>query len=759
MVSSYVRKDRQPLRWGWAAAFVALLLLLAIPASGAASEPSAAASPLVAASAPSHTVTDGQTISTSAPRHSTLTDSLTYGESTTGQRSYTIHITVSVALPGVALQVTTYPIAQWGLPDQLPGGADSLPPLSLWTWNVSDDGHMVTSGWTATTWDQRLSGDSAWTNQTIWVRGSTAPHPKVTVTPSEGDGTFAPGVGFVLNTPGVAGQIPTNDSTFTTMASALDPSIVRFSTTMAGVDESWDVFGNQPKFNFAEFDRLASFSKEVGGSILLTLPAGSWGDGNLLPTGMPLNLSISVPGPDGAIGYFPNNAAWVAYVEGIVNHTMGLGEHIAYWSIGNEFPDASAALVTAYTNLFNLAAKTIHSKLPHALVGSDAMTNTTYERYFATHAEGVGFLSFHYYPSVGLCVKDGVYCPPQGAPLGSTDEGIFSHAAYSYLGTIYAPKTAQQIWYDETGAHLPILNTETSLNGAGGTVTDAATGTDPRTQTLFGASWLISLLIDSAHQNVSELSYFALSSGWGIPNTLTSPYGGWGFGLTAEAPGDTNTLYAPYLALRMWAAAIPAHAAGREATSSEPSVVHVYSALDGSSLSVVIENRVNVPVTVSVHVAGGKYTLSSATVLDGSSYDMVYEPSEHRTVLKSDSTRAADPKKDGNVILGGYGVAVAKYTLTKAGPQVPTAKKPADHGRAPSGAATSAASNRAHPSPVGTGAPFVGAGPHVTPFAALFASSWSVRESVLLPPAVQAQRAPRSFGTNERSLGRTSPIG
>ncbi len=609
-------------------------------------------------------ITDGQTISTSAPTHSTLRDWVSYGSSAGGQRSYTIHLVATVALPSVPVKVTTYPIAQWGLPERLPGGADSLPPLQLWGWNVSDRGQNVTSNWTTTLWDQQLSGETTWTNQTIWICGSTSPKVTVTVIPSQKDGTFAPGVGFVMNAPGVPGSIPKNDSAFPSVAAALHPQVVRFSAVGAGVDQAWNRQTNQPRYNFSYFDSLANFTHSVGARILLNFPAGTWGDGNLLPAGMPLNTSISVPGPNGS-GFFPSNAAWEAYIQGIVNHTMATGEHVSYWSIGNEFPTDSAALVAAFTNLFNLAEKTIHQELPHALVGSDVMTNVTYEPYFATHARDVGFLSFHYYPSVGMCVVNGIYCPPKGAPFGATDEGLFSHSAYQYLGSMHAPDVGQEVWYEETGKWLPILNAETNLGSVGGSVGTLSIGTDPRTQTLFGASWVTSLLIDSAEANVSDVTYFALSSGWGIPQTLTSPYGGWGYGLTSEAPNDTNTLYAPYFALELWGESIPAHAAGLWANSSAPSVVHTYAALQGTNLSVVLENRVNLPVTIALDVAGGKYTLASVTMLDPASYRMVYEAKIDRTVLESDGVRILSSPNPSSLVLGGYGVAVAKYVLIK----------------------------------------------------------------------------------------------
>jgi hypothetical protein len=721
-----------PRRW-WALAIVVLLVALVLPSvspdagAWAANSAPGISSPLSATTtAPTLSITDGQTLKITSPHHSKLTDSITYGESTSGQRSYTIHLNTTYGLPSVPLTVDTFPVFQWGLPDQLPGGDDSLPPLDLWYWNVSDLGHNVSSEWTASSWDQRLSGPTTWTNQTIWIRGSTDPEAIVSFNPSKGDGTWATGGGFVMNTPGVGGAIPTNDSTFTSTAAALHPSVVRFSTTTAETDLVWNVQTNQPIYNFTLLDRLANFTYETGGAIVLSLPAGSWGDGNLLPTGMPENLSVPVQGP-GAIGYFPSNGAWVAYVEGIVNHTMGRDEHISYWSIGNEVPLSSPSVVAAYTNIFNIAAATIHAKLPHALVGSDAMTNLTYEPYFAHHAVGVGFLSFHLYPSVGLCVRDGAYCPPRGAPRGATDAGLFSHSSYQFMGKVFQPVSAQDLWYNDTGHWIPVLNTETNLNGWGSSYHTRAIGTDPRIQTLFGASWLTSLLIDSSFQNVSSIAYFSLSSGWGIPNTVTAPYGGWGFGMTREDSQLGNVLYAPYLALELWGQSIPYRAPGVLDVSSEPSVVQTYAAKQGNNLSVVLESRVNVPINVQLDLDGSGYQLSSVTTLEQSSYDEVYEPQEHETVLDSDGLSGMESPKSSSLTLTGYAVAVAKYTATSEAPAAsggvgvagPTNSAPEPLG----GAGSAGASRLTVPSPEVRSA--------IVSHAAVLTPPWSVAASAV----------------------------
>lgn len=206
-------------------------LLLLLPGSlrdpsGLLGEPT----PLQPATASEASISDGQTVTVSSPVSSFLNDSVSYGSGTGGHRWYWVNLTVSVALLNVSVALTTFPITQWGLPQQLPGGADSLPSLAFWNWTVLRAGANDTSQWTATSWDQRLNRATNWTNQSYEIIGTSEPRVTVLIDPALTGGTTTPGTGFVVNTPGLGGGIPTNDSSFLPTAAALDPTFVRFST-------------------------------------------------------------------------------------------------------------------------------------------------------------------------------------------------------------------------------------------------------------------------------------------------------------------------------------------------------------------------------------------------------------------------------------------------------------------------------------------------------------------------------------------------
>jgi hypothetical protein len=609
---------------------------------------------------PSALIQDDTTITSTSPGPSVLRDTVGADTSAAGVREYTITLTASVALPHLYVEVQTSPILQWSLPAQLPGGRDNLPPLQMWGWGVTDAGQNVTPQWSATPANETLDGVTSWTNQTIRVSGWSSPAVLVEVNSTAPDGTTTPGAGFVLNTPGVTGGIPANQSDLEAVASALHPGIVRFSTVLADTSLTWKTSTDQPQYNFTTFDRDVAFADGVGASVVLSLPAGSWGDGNVLPTGMPLNTSLAIPSPVGA-GYFPQLSAWQEFVEGIVNHTVAAQETIEYWSIGNEVTDSNASVVAAYTQVFNAAATVIHEQLPAALVGSDAMLNTTYEQYYATHAQGVGFLSFHYYPALGMCITNGTYCPPSGPPNGVTDPTIFSRPQYTFLGGNYAPALGQRLWSNSSGDELPVLDTETNLNPMGGNPATAAIGTDPRIQSLLGASWVGTLLIDGAFQNVSEVAYYALSSGWGHAPSTTEPYGGWGFGLTSETSDDSTIEYAPYLALELWGSGMGAGQPGLIANSSAPELVESYATRDGPGLSVFLVNKVNVTVSIDPVIQPGGYRLACLDTLDQRSYVESYQSATGQTVLQSAGIATTQPVPGSAVTIEGYGVALLEY--------------------------------------------------------------------------------------------------
>jgi hypothetical protein len=662
------------------------------------------AQPLPVASTPSAVQTSGSPLPllldggqlsiTSLPQVSLVTDSVQALSSTLGTRSYSVAVHVSLPLPLINLDVRTTPISVWAWPSQMPEGPVALPPLSLWTWTVTSNSRSDTTNWTLAAAGQDLQRTIPVANETFVVTGTASLTVPVTVTPNSYEPYSPPTVGFVLNAAANYGapMFPANNPEYSQLAAQLRPTVVRIDLTDLNASGSWDTATRLPKFNFTQFDLAFKWAASIHAPVLLTLSAGTWGDGNLLPTGMPLDLSLPVT-KGSTSGYFPTGAAYQSYVRAIVHHVLAANETVAYWGIGNELPLTNASVVSAFIGVFNVAAKTIHKLDPSGLIGTDVMMNKTYLPTFAQFSDDVGYLSFHFYPSLGVCEENGTYCPPKGPGNGTVDSRLWMPFAGINDQGFYAPEQAQAAWYNVTKKHVPVLDTESNLNGFGGGPLSVNLGTDPRQQNLFGAAWTISTLIDGARDNLSELTYFTFNGGTQVPNTVTGPFGGWGYGMTAQGSHGTDVRYAPYWALHMWSQSIPRDGRAVQVVASIPGILNVYAVRDNNQVTLVAVNQVDVPVTVQLDVNGTGWTGVWAHTLDGSSYVEKFNTTtqtEHLVKSTVRTTKLGKLAGPWNVAIQGYGITTVRLLRTPA-------HAPAE------GSVAGAEATFAAPSPLGAG--------------------------------------------------------
>jgi hypothetical protein len=479
----------------------------------------------------------------------------------------------------------------------------------------------------------------------------------VTVEPALLDGSHATAGAFVLNDPRYPGAIPPDDPTFFAAADALGPAIVRVGDASAGTVVGWDNATESWSLNFANLTREIAFAHSLGAEVFLSFPAGTWGDGNTLPTDSPLNTTIpveTVARGANVTGFFPADAAWRALVGQMVDYAVDTSAGVLYWNIGNEVPLVNASVVAEYTHLFNLAAAIIHAQLPNALVGSDVMMNKQYDDYFATHADGVGFLSFHWYPAYAGCPSPDSYCPPTNASGYWSTSNLMNETGWRDLPFV-APSVAQSEWFAATGAHLPVLDSESNLNSY------YASGTDPRQQSLVASAWLISSLILGSRTNLSALTWFDLEGGV-CATSLSAAYGGWGYGLMAPERGGNNTFYAPYWALELWDRYFPADAPGLVTNVSESDAASAYAVRVGENISVAVVNRYATDVSFNVSLGGGGWTSSGVDFLDNSTYREVWNVStQHEELVRSSVGFAPSTGGSERFTLGGYGIAVAQF--------------------------------------------------------------------------------------------------
>ena len=644
-------------------AFVAaLLLLLTIPWASSAPPRYGKATPVGLAGGPIPKIHDLQTINRSfGPVNSTLTDNETVTLAGPGPRSYSILLNASFGNQSQEVLVLTDPLGFWARPGQYPYGADNLPPLADWSWWVTGPGGANdTANWSVDPTGSYLQRTTTWADHRFQLTGVSEPTVNVSVDAAQFDGSRATGGGFVLNAAGYPYSIPSAPG-YAAMAASLHPSLVRVSLTTTGTFYGWNRTSGQPILSFAGLSSVFQLSNTSGGAILLSLPAGSWGDGNQAPNGTPLNSSVLVDF-HGQTGYFFTPAAIYALVRQISNFTTGIGEPIQFWSIGNEVPLNSSKEVSAYSGVINAAIAAAQVNDPGALVGTDDMLSTTYLAQFAQDAPGVGFLSFHYYQSWGMCVNaTGQYCPPIGQPNGTPLPTIFAHPAYYHGAGVYGPGAAQSAWRNLTGRTLPVLNTETNLGAYGGTGSATqSTGTDPRIPDLMGAAWLGSLMIDSSEQNVSALAYFTLTSNQNATQTITGPHGGFGFGLTNVTTNGSITCFAPFYVMQLWDQYLPQGSLGLSLQDSDGSTVRAYAVSVNGSVEVVLVNRVGLPVRVDLSVPGN-FTLAQLTTLDSRSYVERHDPVNGSTVVAQSGVVRDLAPGGGPISIEGYGLVLAQF--------------------------------------------------------------------------------------------------
>ena len=678
------------LRVGTSLVVLSLLLLLApavIPGATAPASPGTPGAGPLPLVLPVGVLSDGASLSVVVGGVGVqLSDGVTLLGSSLGARNYAVSLHSSVNLPLVPLKVVTDPLNFWSLPGQMPGGADALPPMSDWTWTVTTpSGLNDTSNWSVTSSGNGLQRTTDCVSETFWVHGVAHVSVPISGASLSSLGLATPGVGLVLN-PGSSSEgplFPQNDSGYTGLVRGLHPSLLRFGEVDAGTLAHWSNSTASPVFNFTNLDAAFNLSAASGSGVLYTLSGGNWGDGNLLPRGMPLQTNLLINWSTSS-GYLPSDSAYASYVRVIVDHIHAMNESVRYWSVGNEMPLMNTTVVLAFIGIFNVAQRVIHAVYPNALVGTDVMMNRTYLPLFAHIANNVGFLSFHYYPVIGMCLQNGQYCPPQGSGNGTLDKTFWMPYAQMYdENRYYAPSVAAMMWHNYTGHWVPVIDAESNLNGVGGSALNNTTGTDPRQQMLVGAAWDISAMMVGASQNLSAFTYYTLT-GLTLPApTLSGRYGGWGFGMTAEAYGSADRYYAPYWAFHMWSRYIANGAPGTVLASPQSTVIKAYEAASANGLSIVLVNGVGVPATalVSLNVSG--YAPSQVTTLDQRSYvEQFNVVSQSEQLVKSGTHhRAPNPAaKTVPVVLDGYGVAIVHYVrsaplhraLTRAGlPVVP----------------------------------------------------------------------------------------
>ena len=624
----------------------------------------------------------------------TLTSAITPGLANPHVRTYTITVTTPLPIPLLQVNLTTRPDSAWTYHRSFPQGPDYLPGLSQWQWTITSGAVNDTSHWKAYNSVGILSRTILWANATYVITGRCPISMKVVVNPAQPTGSHTTSMGIFVGNMALKGSpIPVNDPDFTQQVRALHTSMFRFSADVLA-PSVWNNATHRPVFDFTNLTPVMNLSVATHNNVYLSVPAGTWQDGNRLPVGMPLNTSLVVDGPGHhTTGYFPTASAYSTYIHTFASGVSSRGWKIAYWNIGNEVPIYwNTTVAHAFVPVFNAASKAIHAVFPNASVGSDVLAARHQIDYYATHLVGVGFLAFHYYALHASCQR-APFCAPNNVN-GYLSDGptLGTSVDIDHQSSFLPPEVARVEWHNQTGTWLPVIDSETNLNSAW------RNGTDTRQQTLFNAAWLASTMIRGSQENLSNLVYFNLLTPNPLNATASSPYGGWQYGALYEGAGDADVHYSTWWTIVLWNSYFRGGSPAVQVSAGNSFAVRAYAAQNGTGANVLLVNRAAVTVQLNVSAVGAFHP-SYVSTLDRRSYNMVYNGSAGLEQLKRSAVANTNITHGQwtTVTLVGYGIAVVAFA-----PGVGIAGIVSTHLRGPStpggsGAAPLRASAIAHP--------------------------------------------------------------
>ncbi len=154
---------------------------------------------------------------------------------------------------------------------------------------------------------------------------------------------------------------------------------------------------------------------------------------------------------------------------------------------------------------------------PGLLIGTDASLYRGFFDLYIHEAKDIGFLSYHRYDAWGTWLHE-----PEGY---LNDEEILRKAEQAESEYRYSPGEARLLWRGTHGVDIPILCTETNLNGS------FINGTDPRIQEPIGGLWYVLRLMTDILNDVESSIYYCFVSDDSLMWDTIKPTRGAGFGM------------------------------------------------------------------------------------------------------------------------------------------------------------------------------------------------------------------------------------
>lgn len=316
-----------------------------------------------------------------------------------------------------------------------------------------------------------------------------------------------------------------NDPTLRAKVAACNFHLIRLFVHEIQPCTQWNETTHKGEYSWELFDRTIERVLEMGAEPLLVVATGNYDTKYWVPSGM-------IGDYDGS--RFPSNESCASFCAELVKHcNIDKKWGIKYWEIWNEpnFYDTNETtdqsyvdygLIANFTKTFNNAAQSMHDIDPTILCGHGFSAIKSFFDYFMNNTEQLGFFSIHDYDAHATkCYRQEYYKDEDAimadAPLiGYQKPGLWK---------TYTPIELQQKWNERHLKELPVLITETNVNSA------LTNGTDPRIQTIFGATWYAEKIRSAILSNITYCAYFMLASDNSDHWNTTEPTHGAGFGM------------------------------------------------------------------------------------------------------------------------------------------------------------------------------------------------------------------------------------
>ena len=242
-------------------------------------------------------------------------------------------------------------------------------------------------------------------------------------------------------------------------------------------------------YNWTSVDDVVGKILAIGAQPLIALGVFPTGGGPpVVPPGMSINATTGLPNPK----------SYAAYTSEWVRHFNAKGWPVKFYEILNE-PETyfgytpNVTKLGYYMQLFSACAKQMRSENSQVSISFDYIyEKVVLDYWLANNGPTVDSIDFHKYDTSTLSPN-------------TSDATLFSNA--ENLQTYYSALQAQQMWYQARGKYLPIICSESNMNGASPT-------TDPRLQQISGAVWLSLLLRTEILDGISYHVYFELGSSY-----------------------------------------------------------------------------------------------------------------------------------------------------------------------------------------------------------------------------------------------------